>query len=226
MMQQSRWVLGFVVAGAWLAAAAPAGAQTLPASTFGPPGTSWFIGGTAGAGVVQNVGGAFGGEIGTTVSPKLALFAEGLDVTDTATRRRIGTAQNVAAELQTTQGTPASATLRAPAGIFLGGLRYVVHQSGNLRIFVQGEGGVARVTFQPTFLLGGVDVTSQLAQFGVTLGADLAGTTTKPAFGGGFGVSLRHGMWDLGAVIGVTSIKTPSQSSNVIRATATVAHWF
>ena len=221
MMQQLRWVLSAMVAAAVLATAVPASAQTVAT-----PDTIWFIGGMGGASAVQNVGGAYGLELGTRVTPKLDLFGDGYGVTDTATRRRIETAQNVATVIGVTQGASATATLKAPAGLFLGGLRYTIHEGGNLRIFVQAEGGVARVTYQPTFLLGGVDVTSQISQFGVTLGADLAGTTTKPAFGGGIGVAVRRGVWDIGAQFGIISIKTPSQSSNVIQATALVAHWF
>jgi hypothetical protein len=175
---------------------------------------------------VQHVGGIYGIELGTRVTPKLDLFGDGYGVTDTATRRRIETAQNVATIIGISQGATASATLSAPAGVFVGGLRYTIHQGGNLRIFVQGEGGIARVTFQPAFILGGVDITNSISQFGVTLGADLAGTTTKPAFGGGIGVAVRRGVWDIGAQFGIISIKTPSQSSNVIQATATIAHWF
>jgi len=221
MMQQRRWVLGATMVGAMLAMAVPAGAQTVAT-----PDTIWFIGGTGGASAVQNIGGLYGIELGTRVTPKLDLFGDGYGITDTATRRRIQTAESVAAIIGTTQGAAASATLTAPAGVFVGGLRYTLHESGNFRIFVQAEGGVARVTFQPAFILGGVDITNQLAQFGVTLGADLGGTTTKPAFGGGIGLAVRHGAWDIGAQVGIISIKTPSQSSNVIQATATVAHWF
>lgn len=210
-----------MVVGAMLTTAVPAGAQTVAA-----PDTIWFIGATGGASAVQNVGGLYGIELGTRVTPKLDLFGDGYGVTDTATRRRIETAQNVAAIIGISQGATASATLSAPAGVFVGGLRYTIHQGGNLRIFVQGEGGIARVTFQPAFILGGVDITNSISQFGVTLGADLAGTTTKPAFGGGIGVAVRRGAWDIGAQFGVISIKTPSQSSNVIQATATIAHWF
>jgi hypothetical protein len=108
----------------------------------------------------------------------------------------------------------------------MGGLRYVFHQSGDLRMFVQAAGGAARVTFQPKFTLAGADVTSQLAQFGVTLGSDLAGSTTKAAFGGGFGAELQRGVWYIGGQIGVASIRTPSQASNVIQATATLGRWF
>jgi hypothetical protein len=206
---------------AGVASAVPVAAQTAPS-----PESQWFLGGTGGAAVVQNVGGAFGGEIGARLTPRLDVFGEVLDATDTATRRRIGTAMDVATALQASQGVPATGTVKAPAALFMGGLRYVIHESGNLRFFVQGEGGVARVTFQPSFTLAGADITSQLAQFGVTLGADLAGTATKAAFGGGFGVQLQRGVWYVGGQIGVVSIRTPSQASNVIQATATLGRWF
>jgi hypothetical protein len=204
-----------------LASAAPVAAQTVAT-----PESQWFLGGTGGVGVVQNVGGAFGGEIGARLTPRLDVFGEVLDATDVATRRRIGTAMDVATALQASQGVAATGTLKAPAALFMGGVRYVIHQSGDLRLFVQGVGGVARVTFQPAFTLAGADVTSQLTQFGVTLGSDLAGTTTKAAFGGGFGAQLQRGAWYIGGQIGVVSIKTPSQASNVIQATFTLGRWF
>jgi hypothetical protein len=199
----------------------PAAAQTTAA-----PSSQWFIGATGGAAAVQNVGAAYGAEVGTGVTPKVQVFAEVMGMADVATRRRIGTAMSVASVLQSTQGTTASATLKAPATLFLGGLRFVVHQSGDLQLFVQGGAGVARVTFQPTFTLAGADITNQLSQFGVTLGADLAGTTTKPAFGGGFGLEMRHGVWYIGAQVGLVSIKTPSQPSNVVQATVSFGRWF
>jgi hypothetical protein len=218
--RQSR-ILSLAAFMAGLACAVPAAAQTAPA-----PESQWFLGGTGGAAAVQNIGGAFGGEIGARLTGRLNVFGEFLDATDTATRRRIGTAMDVATALQASQGTPATGTVKAPAALFMGGIRYVVHRSGDLRFFVQGEGGVARVTFQPTFTLAGADITSQLSQFGVTLGADLAGTATNAAFGGGVGVELERGPWYLGGQIGLLSIKTPSQASNVVRATFTFGRWF
>jgi hypothetical protein len=217
----ARTLVRLAVLAAGLACAVPVAAQTVAA-----PESQWFLGGTGGAAVVQKVGGAFGGEIGTRVTPRLDVFGEFLAEADVATRRRIGTAMDVAAVLQASQGVTATGTLKAPAALFMGGLRYVFHQSGDLRLFVQGVGGVARVTFQPAFTLAGADITSQLAQFGVTLGADLAGTTTKAAFGGGVGLELQRGVWYVGGQIGLVSIRTASQPSNVIQATATLGRWF
>jgi len=211
----------FAVFLAGLASAVPVAAQTVAAQE-----SQWFLGGTGGAAAVQNIGAAFGAEIGARVTDRLIVFGEVLDATDVATRRRIGTAQDVAAALQASQGVAATGTLKAPAALFMGGLRYVIHQNGDLRLFVQGVAGVARVTFQPTFTLAGANITSQLAQFGVTLGADLAGTTTKAAFGGGVGADLRRGVWYIEGQFGVVSIRTPSQASNVIQATATFGRWF
>jgi hypothetical protein len=211
--------LAALVAG--LASAVPAAAQTVAT-----PESQWFLGGTGGAAAVQNVGAAYGGEIGARVTDRLNIFGEVVGQSDVATRRRIGLAMDVAAVLQTSQGVAATGTVKAPAALFMGGLRYVFHQSGDLKLFVQGAGGVARVTFQPAFKLAGADITSQLAQFGVTLGADLAGTATKAAFGGGLGLELDRGAWYVGAQIGVVSIRTPSQPSNVIQATATLGRWF
>lgn len=220
-MQQTRVRIGAAALLMAIVGAAPAAAQTAAASE-----TSWFLGGTGGVAVVQNVGAAYGGEIGTTLSPKLDVFGEALGMTDTATRARIGLATSVATVLQSTQGTTATGTVKAPAAVFLGGLRYTVHESGNLKVFIEGAGGMARVSFQPAFTLAGADVTTQLSNYGITLGADLAGTATKAAFGGGVGLEVRHDFWYMGAEVGVLSIRTPSQPSNVIHATAMIGRWF
>jgi hypothetical protein len=220
-MRKTRLVLGVAIIGAVLAAAVPANAQTQAKSEG-----EWFLGVTGGVSAVQNVGGAFGGEIGTKVTSKVLVFGEGLVVTDTATRRRIQTAQSVAAVLQQTQGVTATATLTAPATSFMGGLRLMIHDGGSFKLFVEGMGGMARVVYKPVFLLNGADVTAQLSQFGVTLGSDLTGTANKAAFGGGLGLEVRHNVWYITGKFGVMSIQTPSQPSNVIRATATIGRWF
>lgn len=220
-MRDMQLVVRLAALVASLACAVPAAAQTVAASE-----SQWFLGGTGGVAAVQNVGAAYGGEIGARLTSRLDVFGEVLGNTNDATRLRIGTAMDVAAALQASQGVTATGTVKAPAGLFMGGLRYVFHQSGNLRLFVQGAGGVARVTFQPAFTLAGADITTQLSNFGVTLGSDLAGTSTKPAFGGGIGLELRRGVWYIGAQIGVVSIRTPTQPSNVIHATATFGRWF
>jgi hypothetical protein len=225
-MREMRLVLRAAIAGTVLLVLLVLGAAPAAAQVAAKPQGEWFLGATGGAAAVQNVGAALGGEIGGRVTSKIELFGEGLALTDTATRRRIQTAQSVAQILQTTQGQAATATLKAPAGVFVGGLRLTIHEGGSLRIFVEGQGGVARVTFNPTFTLNGADITSQLSQFGVTLGADLAGTTTKATFGGGIGFEVRHNVWYINAKVGMISVKTPSQPSNIVRATATIGRWF
>jgi hypothetical protein len=220
-MRDMRLVLRAAAVVAGLACAVPAAAQTVAA-----PESQWFIGGTGGAAAVQNIGGAFGGEIGARLTSRLEVFGDGLVDTDTATRRRIDTAMQVATVLQSQQGVTASAAVKAPASLFMGGLRFVIHQSGDLRLFVQAGAGVARVTFEPTFLLAGADITRQLPQYGVTLGSDLTGATTGAAYGGGIGLEVQRGRWSVGAEVGVVSIRTPSQPSNVVQATATLARWF
>jgi hypothetical protein len=48
-------------------------------------------------------------------------------------------------------------------------------------------GGIAKVSQNATFTVGGTDVTGNLAQFNAVLGSDLSGSFTKPmiVFGGG-----------------------------------------
>jgi hypothetical protein len=209
------------VATGLLVAAAPAAAQTVARSD-----EKMFIGGTGGISAVQNVGGVFGGEFGFRVSPRFDIVAEGLGFTDIATRRRIEAAESVAAVIQASQGQPATGTLKSPAFLGVGGVRIGLYQSGGVRVYVEGTGGFGRVASNPTFTLNGADITSQLQQFGVALGLDLAGTSTHAAFGGAIGVDVKRNKWYVGGHFGVTSVQTPSQATKVLQAGATIGRWF
>jgi hypothetical protein len=209
------------VVAALLVAASPAAAQTVARTN-----DRMFIGATGGASAVQNVGGVFGGEFGYRVSPRLDIVAEGLGFTDITTRRRIEAAETIAAVIQASQGAPATGTLKSPTFLAVGGVRIAVYSSGGVRVYLEGTGGLARVTTNPTFTLAGADITKQLLQFGVALGTDLTGTTSHGAFGGAFGVDVKQGKWYFGGHFGVTNVQTPSQASKVLQAAATIGRWF
>jgi hypothetical protein len=158
-----------------------------------------------------------GGLLTFRVADRVDVIGEAGWVKDAATRRRIEAATAVASYLQTTQGKPAVGTIEAPAFYGGGGIR-VMLASGPVRPYVIGTGGVARLVLKPTFTLSAVDVTPNLAQYGVTLGNDLTGEVTKPAFGGGVGVLADRGRWYVDASFRVLSIQTEGQATNVLRA--------
>lgn len=192
---------------------APSGASRQPA---GPPAaTGLFLAVEGGMQAVQNIGAMAGVQLGAHLSPRLSVFAETTYLQDVVTRRRNETAAKVASFLAASQGKTASGELALPTTTIGGGVRYVLTASGAFRPYVMAQVAMARMTFQPTFTLGGADVTASLAQYGVTLGSDLSGTSTKPAFGGGFGVVNTRGPWSIDVGIRVLSIKAEGQAANV-----------
>jgi hypothetical protein len=90
------------------------------------------------------------------------------------------------------------------------------------RPYVAVGAGMVRVTLRPAFILGGADVTSNLPVYGVTLGGDLTGQTTKFAFTGGLGVRMSQARWYLDAGLRVTRIRTVDEVTNAVRASATL----
>jgi opacity protein-like surface antigen len=87
--------------------------------------------------------------------------------------------------------------------------------------------GVASVTYDSTFTVGGTDVTTNLAQFGAILGTDVSGSFTKPmlVFGGGFAVPVwQQVVVDLQFRFG--RIMAEDQAINVTRAGLGLAYRF
>lgn len=185
-----------------------------------------YLGGLVGVQSVQNVGALAGLELGYHVSDRLDVGGEFTWLQDTVTRRRIDTAKTIAAFLQQSQGSVATSELDAPAVFGGGGIRWFATGERSLRPYVIAEIGVARVTSRPTFTLNGNDVTTLLPQYGITLGSDLTGSTSKPAFTGGFGVRTSRGVWRINADLRVTSIRTDGQASNVLRVNLGVGRYF
>lgn len=188
--------------------ARPAGAQTPGADA------KWYGSVEAGASAVQNVGGLGGAQIGRHLSSRADVFAEALYLQDVATRRRAEAVSAVAGYLALSRGRAASATIDIPTWFAGGGIRYFLGSGASIRPYVIGQAGVARVALRPAFSLGGADVTSSLEQYGVTLGSDLTGTATRPAFGGGLGVVVGTGAWYLDAGLRVISVQFESQAAN------------
>ena len=213
---------GFVASllAATLISAAPASAQGTSQET----GTLILV--EAGAQAVQNVGGMGGVQIGRRLSPKLDVFVEGVYLQDVVTRRRADSATTLAAYLAVTQGKAASGAVQIPAGTFVGGVRYFVADTHGVHVYVSGFAGMTRATLKPTFMLGGVDVTTTLPQYGVTLGSDMTGTTTKATLGGGVGAQRPLGAWYLDAGIRVYSIQFEGQAANTINVAVGIGRKF
>lgn len=213
--QVRKTILGLMAAA--LLYAVPAAAQTAIAAVPANDGR-WFIGGFAGASAVQNAGGTAGGEFGLRLTHAIDVFGEGAWMQDAVTRRRLELAQSVASVLQASQGRAASGTIEAPAGYGGAAIRIALTHGGRIRPYVTAGAGMARITLKPSFILAGADVTANLPAYGVTLGRDLTGNLSKPAFTGGIGVRIPRGAWYIDGGFHVLSIQTDEQVTRVLRA--------
>jgi opacity protein-like surface antigen len=134
---------------------------------------------------------SYGAEVGLTVVSGLQIFAEGGQTRDVATLATGAAAQQIAAALSQTQ-SGVNFHVKQPVTFGAAGVKYVVPATGRARPYVMAGGGVARVKQDISFTVNGADVTATLQQYGVVLGSDLSGRSTKPmlTLGGGL-------MWPL-----------------------------
>ena len=181
--------------------------------------TKWSLGLEGGAQAVENVGGLGGAQLALHITPRLAIVGEAVYLQDVVTRRRIESASNIATYLSQTQGRTASSSLDVPAWAVTAGVRLTLKTSGGIRPYVIAQGGIARVTLRPAFSLAGADVTTTLSQYGVVLGSDLTGSSAKPVFGGGIGITAGQGPWFFDAAVRILSIQLDGQTAN----TSTIA---
>jgi hypothetical protein len=131
---------------------------------------------------------SFGGEAGFTLVRQLQVFIEVGKTRDVATTA-IGTgAQKIASALADTQNN-VGFSVKEPVTFGVAGLRYSLVPPGasKIRPYVMAGAGVANVTQDVKFTVGGSDVTSTIQQYGIVLGSDLSGDFTKAiiVFGGG-----------------------------------------
>ena len=100
----------------------------------------------------------------------------------------IGTsAQTIALALAQLQSGAVSYSVKEPVTFFVGGVRYRFQTTSVLKPYILGGVGVATVTKDVKFLMGGSDASSTLSQV-VTLGSDVLGDETKLMFTLGGGV--------------------------------------
>lgn len=130
---------------------------------------------------------SFGAEVGVTVMPNLQVFGEFGKVRDVATTGIGSAAQLIAGFLSQTH-TGVSFSVKEPVTFAVGGVKYTIPTTGTIHPYVLGGAGMATVSQNVAFTVGGTDVTSALAStYGVQLGTDLSGSFTKPMIvvGGG-----------------------------------------
>jgi opacity protein-like surface antigen len=177
--------LTFVICGAalaLLAAVQPAASQ--PAAAPG----GFYVEGVAQSAFGTVTSQSFGAEAGVLVAPKVVVFAEFGHVRD-ASPSEVGiNAQLIAGYLASTQSASVNYSVHQPVNFGLAGIKYLIPYTATIEPYVLGGFGIARYTRDVHFTVGGTDVTSNLAPYGVTLGADLAGSTTKPMLTAGGGV--------------------------------------
>jgi opacity protein-like surface antigen len=135
---------------------------------------------------------AYGGEVGFTVMPNLQVFVEGGRVNNVAGATVGAAAQLIVTALAQTQSN-VGVSVKEPVTFGIAGVRYLIPVTGTkLQPYVMGGIGIAKVTQDVKFTVGGTDVTAGLQQFGVQLGTDLSGDFTKAmlALGGGVAVPV------------------------------------
>jgi hypothetical protein len=159
-----------------LALAGVASAQT-PASTPAPD--QGYVEGVFQSAFGNVTSQSYGAEFGFTVRPNLQVFGEVGKVGNVATSSIGAAAQSIAGFLSQTQANVAY-QVKQPVTFGVAGLKFIVPTAGTLRPYVLAGGGVANVTQDVSFTVGGTDVTNSLPSFGVTLGTDLSGSFTKP----------------------------------------------
>ena len=219
------------VLGVFLGAVAPAAAQTAPAAASTTPAatvsTSGFqISVFAGLSSVQNVGGLAGGQAGYRINKQFMIEAEGAWMQDTVRRANLDAIAGLATYLTSAQGKAATATIKAPASYGGGGLRFLFKPDSNVHPYLAAGGGVAKIALTPEITLGGSDITSSLATYGVTLGSDFTGDITKAAFTGGLGVIIDRNRLTIDLGVRLTSIQTDGQPTNVLRAAVGLGYRF
>jgi opacity protein-like surface antigen len=168
------------------AAQAQTGTASKPSDKTSKPADKMYIEGFAQTVASNATSQAFGGEFGLTVLPHVQVFAEGARVNNVATAALGASAKAIGGYLAATQANVAY-SVQEPVTIVVAGVKFVVPNSSSLRPYVIGGGGMARLTQNVVFTVGGTDVTNNLTPYGVTLGSDLSGSFTKPvlALGGG-----------------------------------------
>jgi opacity protein-like surface antigen len=171
--------------GATMALGGVAQAQTTAGANR--PESKVYVEGVAQSAFGNQTSQSYGAEAGVRISPDVYVFVEGGRARNIAASTLGTNAQAIADSLTRVQTSPVTFTAREPAAFATAGLKYLVQLSGKPAPYVMAGFGIARVTSDVHFLIAGSEITSNMAQYGVVLGRDLSGSSTKPmlTFGGG-----------------------------------------
>lgn len=221
----TRRVLG--VFGLICVLAAPSALAQTPAAGQGGTGTTpnsapivhhWYVGGAAGASLVDSASGTGSVEAGMRIWKNLDVLVEGGYAGNLATRREIDRAGTIGAFLTASLGSPVSSTVSVPSSYFAFGARWVLESTSRYRPYGLLSVGGAAVDLKPKFVQNGADITGSIGNFGVTLGSDISGKYRPLAIGGGVGVLVPLGpRWNVDGSVRILSINTVSQRTNLIR---------
>ena len=226
-----RCVVGLVTGVIVVLAAGSAYGQTAPPPTAPPaqapqvpvakseaplPGTKWFLGVTSGLQEVARTAPSAGGEFGIRLRKNLQVVVEAGWFKDVVTDSRIDELASFATYLQQTQGLPATSEIDAPAWFGTVGLRYIFENSSGVRPYVLANAGIARVEYRPSFTLNNQPISSNVIQYGITLGRDLLGPGNHLAYSAGAGLVFGQ-KWYLDVGARLMRIDTPDHHTDVRR---------
>jgi len=175
----------------------------------------------------KKTGGLVDAEIVTKEYYKHTAFSlEGGWMSSVVNAHRIDSAGAIANYLAQTQGQPASATVKVPAGYGALNVRYTVMTKPRYRVYALVGGGIGATSPKTKFTLGGTDVSGSLGQYGVTLGKDLAGTSVGGLLNAGLGATMPHGKWVGDASYRLTPIFSAGETTVVNRLNFTIGYKF
>lgn len=179
-----RFLAGLCVGACALGGVAQAQAQTQTATAY--------VEGVAQSAFGNVTTQSYGVEAGVTVWGPLQVYVDAGRTLDIAPATLGASAQTIAGALIAAQGGTVGSSVKEPSTFATAGVRYPLTMGTRLQPYVLGGAGIARVTKDVHFTVGGTDVTSNLLQYGVVLGSDLSGTTNNlmVALGGGLTYAL------------------------------------
>jgi opacity protein-like surface antigen len=181
-------------------------------------GPTGYVAGVAQSSFSNVTSQSFGIEGGWYYTPRLAIFAEFGGMRDTSPSTIGPAAQVVANYLGAVQSAPVSYSVKQPVAFVAAGARYTLIARAAVHPYALVAVGGARVTRDVKFMVGNTDVTERLDAYGVVLGTDLAGSTTKPLVTFGGGVTWQpKGAWVFDAGYRFSRILTDNAATSVNR---------
>jgi len=167
----------------WMAGFAFAQAPLRPGAGDEPRG---YLGGVAQASFGNVTSQSYGVEGGYPLTSSFDIFGELGRVLDAAPSSAGQSAQLIANQIALTQSGVAY-TVQEPVLFFDAGVRYRIDLGGKLIPYLIGGVGFGQVKPDAQFTINGTNINGRLDQFGVVLGSDLSGSTTKFMAMGGLG---------------------------------------